>query len=465
MKRCRRLQWSPFRWITVIATAVVLALTGVSVAAAQTGASPAHQTLTASVAPTSASSTQRKQGGQAGTNDTPSVIERTTTLPATMGSDGVKTMTVRVDATTVSPSSPSQAESTTGVQSSPPANARSNTAGLTAAQRLFGKDFKSKSGKPYLSGGTTPGSHETLGSGANYFGEQRGRPLDAMTHYFSNDSWDSMATSCETWLCKYTTEFPGRLVVGVSLTLGANVGGNPAQMQEIADGKHDDVFKKLAADMKRYGRDDSILRIGLEANAEAKDGGWFPWGVNTAGASNELFKNAFNRVAALFKQESDKFVISFDISLGKAIPGSSDPYKMFERLYPGDKYVQIVGIDIYDAYDYKASTEEEFNKNIMWPTRYTGFGHILKFAEEHNLGVGVYEWNVVSVANSGGGDNPAFIELMAKTFEKYQHLMVAEMIFLDKEPGNVDNDFLSGAMPRAYEAYKKYVKTDFALAS
>ena len=76
-------------------------------------------------------------------------------------------------------------------------------------------------------------------------------------------------------------------------------------LSEVAAGAHDDTWRAVAALLRKHGRDDASIRIGLEAN-----GDWFPWGIGHLGHNDPAqFVAAYRRVAQVLRVVDRAYVL------------------------------------------------------------------------------------------------------------------------------------------------------------
>src|SRR5207245_1228076 len=97
---------------------------------------------------------------------------------------------------------------------------------------------------------------------------------------------------------------------------------------------HDADFKAFAAGLVRLGRANSIIRLGWEFN-----GDWQPW----AAFNPAQFIAAFQRIVTDLRAADPQIVIDWNGNYGYS-QVKVDP---FTKLYPGDGYVDIIGVDAY----------------------------------------------------------------------------------------------------------------------
>ena len=107
-------------------------------------------------------------------------------------------------------------------------------------------------------------------------------------------------------------------------------------LQSIVDGVHDDYLYRWADELAAWGKL-VYLRFAHEPN-----GTWYPWSV-AGGTPSEVYVAAWRHVHDLFATKqlrNVKWVWSPNVSF----PGSSPT----GATYPGDEYVDVVGIDGYN---------------------------------------------------------------------------------------------------------------------
>lgn len=284
---------------------------------------------------------------------------------------------------------------------------------LTATENRFGLPKDAKSGRPWLSGvwvGGKPNVDALVG-----FGTWRGAPVEVVTTYSPTTTFEEMRGT--DWSVATFSGFAGTLSYGLALV--PERGGHT--LASVASGAHDDVFRTVAQHLTRHGRGSSIIRIGLEPN-----GDWFPW--RTTAATAEDFRQAYRRVAGIFKAESKSFVIDFDIACGVGLSGSPDPMAPLTALYPGDDVVDVIGCDTYDHSDMKVETGiASLGKTKSGP----GVMDVLTFARSRGKPMSIPEWGLD--ARHGSGDNAPYVALMRTFLEANGKDILFENYF--NEPG------------------------------
>ncbi|MBN1411722.1 MAG: hypothetical protein JW969_12820, partial [Spirochaetales bacterium] len=136
------------------------------------------------------------------------------------------------------------------------------------------------------------------------------------------------------------------------------------KLQDIIDGKYDGIYHKWGAGAKELGSP-IFLRWAHEMN-----GDWYTWcGVNNGGATLDGFGDpskpdgperyvaAYRRIHDIFDEEGAVNVLwIWCPNIGSAFSGS---WNDFENYYPGDAYVDWLGMDGYNR---------GINNNAQWET-------------------------------------------------------------------------------------------------
>ena len=219
-------------------------------------------------------------------------------------------------------------------------------------------------------------------------------------------------------LGRWAGEAPFRLVYGVPLAFGDAHDGSDESARAIArqwellvggDPARTQLYVDAATTLVEAGFGDAILRVGWEFDGVTSR--WY------AGVDPELFQDAFRVVVDLFRSVSPEFRIDYNFLV------SADP-DMLDRAYPGDEYVDIVGLDIYDK-GYTGPGGVSFGDEVGWsdPQRVWDSFHVqrllthLDVARRHDKPVSFPEWALAGGSNAGG-DNPVFIQNMYAWIEQ-----------------------------------------------
>lgn len=112
-------------------------------------------------------------------------------------------------------------------------------------------------------------------------------------------------------------------------------------LQNFIDGKFDVDIKKWATDAKNYG-DPLMLEFGLEMN-----GNWFPWSGVYNEKNPEKYKKAYIRIIEIFRDvDADNITFVYHVNYGSA---PEEKWNTMSVYYPGDEYIDWIGMSIYGA--------------------------------------------------------------------------------------------------------------------
>ncbi len=169
------------------------------------------------------------------------------------------------------------------------------------------------------------------------------------------------------------------------------------------NGSNDVAYRVAATYLRDSGNADAIIRLGWEF-----DGGWMPW---SSRGNEALWVNAYRRAADIFRSVSSNFRFDWNGDPGW-LQGQTSAY-------PGDNYVDIVGMDLYDKglnASWNPSTRTWNDPAAAFATDIPNLRFQRDFAIAHGKQVSYPEWALASGGaespNSAGNDDPAFIQGM-----------------------------------------------------
>lgn len=245
------------------------------------------------------------------------------------------------------------------------------------------------------------------GAGLKQFGTYRNRPIAVGVTYADRSSWSAMDNP---WLLQQYAGFRGRLSIGLPLTL------RRALLPAVAQGKYDQYFAAFAKLLNSSGRANSIVRLGWEFN-----GTWYAWSA----FDPATYKAAFRHVVTVLRKQDPSVLIDWDGNLGTSQCG----HNPFTTLYPGNRYVDIVGVDTFDLKWSKISSLKAF---ASWTNRPFGLNSWYRFATQHKKPLSVPEWGVITNKTSsdiGEGDNPVYVRGMYSWFAAHASKLAYEAYF------------------------------------
>lgn len=234
------------------------------------------------------------------------------------------------------------------------------------SERLFiiGQDLDSV--RDYYASGCCPQADGTtayldfydLTSAEGGFGglgmDLRGRLLD--------QEMDWGGGSANLW--KTAAEFPGGIAIGLNIRENDHPGG----LDRLVAGQHDDSTRQLARFIKEAG-----VRVWLRIGYEF-DGGW-----NQGYEDAERFKAAWRRVVDVLRAEGVENVEYVWQSAAFPLDILTDGgYTDIRKWYPGDDYVDWLGVSMFMHLDEAPVVETAFTP----PTSRKLLGEVLELARE-----------------------------------------------------------------------------------
>jgi hypothetical protein len=239
----------------------------------------------------------------------------------------------------------------------------------------------------------------------------RNRKSDVYITFTPRNRWSSVVSHVKQYVIGKYKNKPGRLSLGLAMLTD----DTRAQWQSCISGKFDQYMLEIGRALQSSGRGNSIIRLGWEAN-----GSGFPWNIK---GQVEPYKACFRRQVQKLKSVAPGLQIDWTMKKNTEGPVGA------QSLYPGDQYVDIIGVNTYDRYP-AIRTEADWNSfyNATHKGGPWGFGSWVQFAKSHGKKLSVPEWGIWN-ERPGGGDNPFYIQKMYDTFRKNASTIAYEGYF------------------------------------
>lgn len=221
--------------------------------------------------------------------------------------------------------------------------------------------------------------------------------------------------------------------------LARSLGGGAA-LGRCAAGEYDPRWRTLARTLVRHHRSDAIVRPGWEMNNT-----WFPW--SAVGRPRSYIGCFRHIVTAMRGVPGGAFTFTWNPSIGAgAMPA--------ERAWPGDAYVDQVGVDVFNWAGGGAvpgdPRQRAFQARSRWETKLAG-NHGLRFwatfAAAHGATLSLPEWGLARRPGEapGSGDDPEFVRgILDFVLNRGNH--VAYACYFDTISPDADHR-LTGAPP------------------
>jgi hypothetical protein len=222
-----------------------------------------------------------------------------------------------------------------------------------------------------------------------WLGKRPVRGLD----FFSNVSWTEMiAAAGRSSRCWKAT--------GLAMTFSVPMlpKDGVSTLEEGASGAYNQHFVKVAQTLVQNGYPDAVVRIGWEFNHS-----WFPW---RAGKNPQAWKEYWRQiVTAMRSVPGARFQFDWCPAWGKG-------EVLAEEVYPGDEYVDIIGLDIYNV---SWTPRDHLSRWDLKRTYVNGLQWHRNFAASRGKPVSFPEWATGKRPDGrGGGDDPYFMQQMTQ---------------------------------------------------
>ena len=272
----------------------------------------------------------------------------------------------------------------------------------------------------------------------------RGRECKVAQTYTDRTSYASM-TSGTSWTFEWFADFHGALVISQGLVPT----GGEADLAGCAAGEHDRQWRDFGSLMVAYGRGDSVVRLGWEMNENT-----MAW----RGIDTDAYLGCYRHAAQNIRATNPAVLLDWSIN-GHGTPAALCGGRS-TNCYPGDDYVDIIGIDNYDHFPW-SSTKAVFDHTATAPE---GITWTYDFARTHGKPFSVGEWGVVSSGDTGR-DNPEFIRWMHQWFAAHAPDLAYELYFSECKAGGVQSslyrtDADCTQNPNSATVYRKLFGTD-----
>jgi len=191
----------------------------------------------------------------------------------------------------------------------------------------------------------------------------------------------------------------------------------------VLSGKWDSYFTQFAKDARTYGGPVILIPY-----SESNDNSG-PWGGQVNGNTVEKFKLAYQYITKFFNDAPN---VKFGWAMNNVSSPQTDDNKI-ERYYPGDEYVDIVGVD-------------GFNFGTPWQTWDQVFGSVLTMLSQYNKPI-----LIASTASKEGPEKPQWIIDGFGTQIKKYPLVIGWVWFNERK----ERDWRVNSDAATLEAFKK----------
>ena len=266
------------------------------------------------------------------------------------------------------------------------------------------------------------------------FEARLGRNVAQVHDFQPKDQWS--AVSDIAWALRRWNASRYAHHVTYSIPMLPDSGGTLA---EGATGAFNSHFRSLAQNLVAGGDGAATLRLGWEFN-----GDWFKWSIGVANGPADYAAYWRQIVTTMRSVPGANFKFDWCPNNGSSYVGG----KALDAAsaYPGDAYVDYIGMDVYD----QSWSAQRGDPSVRWNdyvSRKDGLGWQRDFAAAHGKRMSFPEWGIGHRTDGhGGGDAPEFIERM---YEWIRTGDVAYHNYFEFSDGVLDAKIFDGRSPKA----------------
>ena len=260
----------------------------------------------------------------------------------------------------------------------------------------------------------------------------RNRANDVYNEFAGRTSWADVLRNVSNYLTRTYGNKPGKLTIGFPMLTNDSRG----QWAQCISGRFNSNLRAVAQALKDGGLGTAVLRLGWEAN-----GSGYPWNIL---GQVEPYKACFRHEVQVLKSVAPGLLIDWDMKKG------TEGNVGIQTLYPGDQYVDIIGVNYYDNYprmNTQAAWDSFYNSTYLGGPK--GLGTWIAFARSHGKKLSVPEWAVWH--DTSTGDDPFYVQKMYETFKNNASTIAYESYFNCQDRHKV---YQPGMNPRASAQYK-----------
>ncbi|HEV2713579.1 MAG TPA: glycosyl hydrolase [Gaiellaceae bacterium] len=256
------------------------------------------------------------------------------------------------------------------------------------------------------------------------------RPITRVLEYLGYASWSDIENPPEIDVWKGRGY---RMVYAVPMLPASG-----ASLRTGAAGTYNDRFRALARRLVDAGQANAVIRLGWEFN-----GWWYPW---TAKDDPVAFAEYWRQiVTAMRSVPGGSFKFDWSTNVG---PASVEP----DKAYPGDAYVDYVGITVFDQDWYPGWQDPRLRWQNLVNLPFGLLWH-RDFALQHGKPVVFDEWGLsIRDDGHGGGDDPYYVSKMF-TWLNATRAAWALYFEFDKEDGR--HALTNGQFPLAAKRFRE----------
>lgn len=269
-----------------------------------------------------------------------------------------------------------------------------------------------------------------------------GRDVKYALDYLDRSSWAEIESA---WVPNQWAGSKYQLVLSVPLLPAS--GGT---LSEGATGAYDSHFVKVAQNLVSAGEGNAVVRLGWEFN-----GNWYPWSIGSAGGPAAFAAYWRQVVTAMRSVPGTSFKFDWCPARDGSWFGGSqlDP----AQAYPGDGYVDYLGMDVYDQ-DWYEGWQDPLLRWADIQSKPFGLDWLRDFAAAHGKQITLPEWGLVTRPDGHGGDDDAyFIKQMHRWISAND---VAYNLYFEFDAADGSHQLMTGQFGQGAAEFRRLFSND-----
>jgi hypothetical protein len=264
---------------------------------------------------------------------------------------------------------------------------------------------------------------------ANAFGAWRGRPTTSAWININWVQWDWLTAPGlnstldgvnPTPVWDLYKDWSGVMVLSAAMAGSTNSPDYDSNMRACATGAYDGYWRTFAQNAAAHGRngDNTVISLAHEFN-----GTWFKWNPSKVGL--DVWLSCWRHVyTAIHERSSLRVVWVFSAAVNTTAGGDYSVASAWDA-YPGDAYVDVIGVNRYDFKALGSATSNDWRATCGNPQDICAAA---KFAREHGKLLGIPEWSM-DRGIYGNPDRVGFVQMMHQFFVDNRDVLMFENHF------------------------------------
>jgi len=268
-------------------------------------------------------------------------------------------------------------------------------------------------------------------------------PTIASDYLPANSGWSGMDGSGGSLAWMFADGWAGSgytLSLGVPIIPTDSTGDAVGTLAAGATGAYNSYFVTLAQTLVAAGESNAYLRLGWEF-----DGGWYAW--SAASTTDEAnFAQYFQQIVTAMRSVSGA---NFGFVWNPDVAAFNDPSYNVSLAYPGNAYVDYIGLDAYD----QTWVTPQTPANAWDETTFPALTAAQQFASAQGIPLAITEWGVATRSDGHGlGDDPLYVNDLVAWMKDPANNVAFESYFNYDVTGQ-DDAITDGNFPNSLSAF------------